>query len=99
MNPNNSVPNPYLTIYRSYNLRADRNTQKSDAEAIARQLGLLYNTFGEVTKDFVNIIKYRFDDEGPTTRQRSQPTQNGTLNSQRKSEFPALLNCPPPINP
>ena len=55
--------NPYLAIYKSYNFPVSENSKRYDTENIIRHLGFIYNTFGEITKDFINIVKHKYDDE------------------------------------
>lgn len=54
--------NPYEDIYRRAKILTSE-IKKEEAEELVRHLGLIYNTFGIVIKDFIKIVARKFDEK------------------------------------
>lgn len=52
--------NPYELVYREAGLSTLKKASKKEAEEIVRHLGLIYNTFGLVMKEFIRTVAHRF---------------------------------------
>lgn len=53
--------NPYEAVYRGAGLLLSNEMNKTQAEELVRHLGLIYNTFGMVIKDFIRIVGPKFE--------------------------------------
>lgn len=54
------IKNSYQDVYERLHIPINLETTAEDAELMIKQLGLIYNTFGNVIKDVTKLLSLKY---------------------------------------
>ena len=85
-----AMSNPYEQLYRSRVHAISPVFEMKDAEEMATQMSLIYNTFGNALKDLVKLLSILYSNQ--------KPTEKADNNSQRTVQQFPIKNKQPAKN-